>query len=32
MFHEKYAEVMKKYEEVVTRKNKKSDFYNGIYD
>ena len=29
---ENCAKVMKKYEETVSRKNVKSDFYNGIYD
>ena len=32
MFHEKCEEIMQRYEAVVTRKNEKSDFYNGIYD
>ena len=31
-FEENKAKVMKRYEEVVNRKNTKSDFYNGIYD
>lgn len=32
MLHSKYNEELKKYEELVERKNVKSDFYNGIYD
>ena len=32
IFEENCAKVMKKYEETVSRKNVKSDFYNGIYD
>ncbi len=32
MIHEKYYELKKKQEELLTRKNVKSDFYNGIYD
>lgn len=32
MLNKKYAELLEKYEEVVTKKNEKSDFYNGIYD
>ncbi len=32
MFQKKYEEIMQRYETVVTRKNEKSDFYNGIYD
>ena len=32
MFQEKYKEIMERYEAVVTRKNGKTDFYNGIYD
>ena len=32
MLHEKYEEELKKYEAVVTRKNEKTDEYNGIYD
>ncbi|MCI7789306.1 MAG: glycosidase [Lachnospiraceae bacterium] len=32
MFHKKCEEIMQRYEAVVTRKNEKSDFYNGIYD
>ena len=32
MFQEKYKEIMERYEEVVNRKNEKTDFYNGIYD
>ena len=32
MFQEKYKEIMERYEAVVTRKNEKTDFYNGIYD
>ena len=32
MIHPKYKEVLEKYEALVTKKNEKSDFYNGIYD
>lgn len=32
MFHKKCEEMMQRYESVVTRKNEKTDFYNGIYD
>ncbi|MBQ7943008.1 MAG: glycosidase [Lachnospiraceae bacterium] len=32
MFEQNKKAVMDKYEAVVTRKNKKSEFYNGIYD
>lgn len=32
LFDENKAMVMKRYEEIVNRKNVKSDFYNGIYD
>ena len=32
MIHEKYFELQKDYEALVTRPNRKSDFYNGIYD
>ena len=32
MFEQNKKAVMDKYEAIVTRKNKKSDFYNGIYD
>lgn len=32
MIHEKYFEEKKKQEELLSRKNVKSDFYNGIYD
>lgn len=32
MFQKKCEEIMQRYEAVVTRKNEKSDFYNGIYD
>lgn len=32
LFEENRAMVMKRYEEIVNRKNVKSDFYNGIYD
>lgn len=32
MLHEKYKEQLKKYEDLLNRKNVKSDFYNGIYD
>lgn len=30
--HPKYKEVKERYEELINRKNEKSDFYNGIYD
>lgn len=30
--HPKYFEEKKKYEELITKKNKKTSFYNGIYD
>ena len=30
MIHEKYFELQKDYEALVTRPNRKSDFYNGI--
>lgn len=32
MIHSRYYEELEKYEKLVSRKNKKSDFYNGIYD
>ena len=32
MIHEKYYELLKKQEELLNRKNEKSDFYNGVYD
>jgi len=32
MLHKKYYEEVKKYEELIYRKNEKADFYNGIYD
>ena len=32
MLHSKYEEELKKYEAVVSRKNEKTDEYNGIYD
>lgn len=32
MLHENYYKELKKYEETVTRKNHKTDFYNGIFD
>ncbi|MBQ2936115.1 MAG: glycosidase [Lachnospiraceae bacterium] len=32
MFQKKCEEIMQRYEAVVTRKNEKTDFYNGIYD
>jgi 4-O-beta-D-mannosyl-D-glucose phosphorylase len=32
MIHEKYYELQKKQDELLSRKNEKSDFYNGIYD
>lgn len=33
MLHEKYAEVLKKYEALITRKNEvDTGFYNGVYD
>ena len=32
MIHEKYYELAKEQETLLTRKNKKSGFYNGIYD
>ena len=32
MIHEKYYEMQKDYEALITRPNRKSDFYNGIYD
>ena len=32
MFEKKCKEIMEAYEQVVTRKNVKSDFYNGVFD
>lgn len=32
MVHEKYYELLKKQEELLNKKNVKSDFYNGVYD
>ena len=32
MLHKKYEEELKKYNELIARKNVKSDFYNGIYE
>ena len=32
MIHEKYYELQKEVDELTSRKNKKSSFYNGIYD
>lgn len=32
MFQKKCEEIMQRYEAIVTRKNEKTDFYNGIYD
>lgn len=32
MFQKKCEEIMHRYETIVTRKNEKTDFYNGIYD
>ena len=32
MFQQEYQRVMTQYEELIQRKNKKSDFYNSIYD
>lgn len=32
LFEENKAKVMKRYEEIINRRNVKSDFYNGIYD
>lgn len=32
MIHTKYYELLKKQEELLNKKNKKADFYNGIYD
>ena len=32
MLHENYYKEQEKYEKLITRKNVKSDFYNGIYD
>lgn len=32
MLHKKFYEEIKKYEELINKKNEKTDFYNGIYD
>lgn len=32
MFKEEYQKQLFRYEEIINRKNKKTDFYNGIYD
>lgn len=32
MIHKKWYELLKKQEELLNKKNKKADFYNGIYD
>ena len=32
MIHEKYYDLLKKQEELITRPNRKAGFYNGIYD
>lgn len=32
MFNDKYNQELEKYNHLIERKNKKSDFYNGIYD
>lgn len=32
MIHKKYYELLKKQEELLNKKNKKANFYNGIYD
>ncbi len=32
MLHKRYEEELKKYNELIAKKNVKSDFYNGIYD
>ena len=32
LFEENKAKVMKRYDEIINRRNVKSDFYNGIYD
>lgn len=32
MLHEKYYMELKKQEELLNRKNEKSDFYNGVFD
>ena len=32
MLHKKYYEEVKKYDELISRKNEKTDFYNGVYD
>ena len=31
MFKEEYQKQLSRYEEIINRKNKKTDFYNGIY-
>ena len=32
MIHSRYYEELEKYERLISKKNKKSDFYNGIFD
>ena len=32
MLHERYYVEQARYEELIRRKNQKTDFYNGIYD
>lgn len=32
MIHSRYFEELKKYEKLIRRENKKSRFYNGIFD
>ena len=32
MIHERYYEKLKEYDELIAKKNTKSDFYNGVYD
>lgn len=32
MIHKKYYELLEKQEQLLARKNKKTDFYNGVYD
>ena len=32
MLHKKYYEEVKKYDELISKKNEKTDFYNGVYD
>ena len=32
MIHEKYYELLKEQDELITRPNSKTTFYNGIYD